>query len=51
MEMDKDKIIALWEQHLGAELFAKDIDATMATMTGDPYVNHVPTMTGGVGGS
>ena len=47
--MDKDWIIALWEQHLGAELFAKDIDATMATMTGDPYVNHVPTMTGGVG--
>ena len=47
--MDKDKIIALWEQHLGAELFAKDVDATMATMTCDPYVNHVPTMTGGVG--
>jgi hypothetical protein len=21
--MDKDRIIALWEQHLGAELFAK----------------------------
>jgi carboxymethylenebutenolidase len=49
VEMDKDKIIALWEQHLGAELFAKDVDATMATMTDDPYVNHVPTMTGGVG--
>src|SRR5580704_5600809 len=49
--MDKDKIIALWEQHLGAELFAKDVDATMATMTCDPYVNHVPTMTGGVGAS
>jgi hypothetical protein len=47
--MDKDKIIALWEQHLGAELFAKDVDATMATMTREPYVNHVPTMTGGVG--
>src|SRR3979411_1946215 len=47
--MDKDKIIALWEQHLGAELFAKGVDATMATMTDDPYVNHVPTMTGGVG--
>jgi carboxymethylenebutenolidase len=42
VEMDKDKIIALWEQHLGAELFAKDVDATMATMTCDPYVNHVP---------
>jgi carboxymethylenebutenolidase len=46
--MDKDKIIALWEQHLGTELFAKDVDATM---TCDPYLNHVPTMTGGVGAS
>jgi len=44
-----DKIVELWEQHLGAELFAKDIDATMSTMVDDPYVNHVPTMTGGVG--
>jgi carboxymethylenebutenolidase len=51
VEMDKDKIITLWEQHLGVELFAKDVDATMATMTSDPYVNHVPTMTGGVGSS
>ncbi len=49
--MDKDKMIALWEQHLGAELVARDVDATMATMTPDPYVNHVPTMTGGVGAS
>jgi carboxymethylenebutenolidase len=49
--MDKDTIIALWEQHLGAELSAKDVDATMATMTSDPYVNHVPTMTGGIGAS
>jgi carboxymethylenebutenolidase len=49
--MDKDKIIALWEQNLGAELCAKDVDATMATMTCDPHVNHVPTMTGGVGAS
>jgi carboxymethylenebutenolidase len=47
--MEETEIVALWEQHLGAELFAKDIDATMATMTDDPYVNHVPTLTGGVG--
>jgi carboxymethylenebutenolidase len=47
--MDKDRLIAIWEQHLGAELFAKDVDSTMATMTSDPYVNHVPTMTGGAG--
>ena len=26
-----------------------DLDATMATMTDEPYVNHVPVMTGGVG--
>ena len=26
-----------------------DLEATMATMTDEPYVNHVPAMTGGVG--
>jgi carboxymethylenebutenolidase len=47
--MKKEEIISLWEQHLGAEMFAKDVEATMATMVDDPYVNHVPTLTGGVG--
>ncbi len=47
--MDKIGLVARWDAHMGAELFAKDADATMATMTADPYVNHVPTMTGGVG--
>ena len=47
--MNTANIIAIWERHLGSELFARDVDATMATMTDDPYVNHVPTMTGGVG--
>ena len=28
---------------------SKSVDATMATMVAEPYVNHVPTMTGGVG--
>jgi carboxymethylenebutenolidase len=46
--MNKDKMIFLWERHLSSELFARDAEATMATMTPDPYVNHVPTMTGGV---
>lgn len=27
----------------------KDADATMATMVQEPYVNHIPTMTGGIG--
>jgi hypothetical protein len=47
--MDKIGVVARWDAHMGAELFNKDADATMATMTADPYVNHVPTMTGGVG--
>ena len=27
----------------------RDVNATMATMVSQPYVNHIPTMTGGVG--
>src|SRR5271170_6192834 len=40
---------ALWEAHTTYEFGARDVDATMATMVSDPYVNHVPVMTGGVG--
>ena len=39
----------LWEAHCRHEFETRDTDATMATMVDDPYVNHVPTMTGGVG--
>lgn len=31
------------------EFATKDADATMATMVKEPYVNHVPTVTGGIG--
>lgn len=31
------------------EFVTKDADATMSTMVAEPYVNHVPTMTGGIG--
>lgn len=40
---------ALWEAHTRYEFGTRDVDATMATMVDDPYVNHVPVMTGGVG--
>lgn len=40
---------ALWERHLQLEFETRDADATMQTMIAEPYVNHVPTMTGGVG--
>ena len=34
---------------MAAEFKTKSVDETMATMTPDPIVNHVPVMTGGVG--
>jgi carboxymethylenebutenolidase len=37
-----------FQQHMTAEMTG-DIQTTMATMTDDPHVNHVPVMTGGVG--
>jgi carboxymethylenebutenolidase len=40
---------ALWEAHLLHEFATRDVDATMATMVQEPYVNHIPTLTGGVG--
>jgi carboxymethylenebutenolidase len=42
-------LTALWEQHCYYEFATRDVGATMATMVAEPYVNHVPTMTGGVG--
>ena len=42
-------LVALWEAHCRYEFETRDVDATMATMVDEPYVNHVPTMTGGVG--
>ena len=33
------------------EFVDHDVDATMRTMVGEPYLLHVPTLTGGVGGS
>ncbi|GAB7528255.1 dienelactone hydrolase family protein [Pseudomonas sp. 3A(2025)] len=40
---------ALWEEHIRHEFDTRDVPATMATMVAEPYVNHIPTMTGGVG--
>jgi carboxymethylenebutenolidase len=42
-------LAALWEAHCRHEFETRDVDATMATMVARPYVNHVPTLTGGVG--
>ncbi|KAL7285108.1 hypothetical protein ACG7TL_000200 [Trametes sanguinea] len=39
----------LWEKHTYYEFVERDAPKTMSTMVATPYVNHVPTMTGGVG--
>ncbi|MGH7950206.1 MAG: dienelactone hydrolase family protein [Candidatus Binataceae bacterium] len=40
---------ALWDAHTDLEFSKGDVDATMKTMIAEPYVNHIPTLTGGVG--
>lgn len=47
--MAQHDLVALWEAHCRYEFETRDVEATMATMVAAPYVNHVPTMTGGVG--
>lgn len=47
--MAEHDLAALWDAHCRYEFETRDVDATMATMVAQPYVNHIPTMTGGVG--
>ena len=47
--MSQDDLSALWEEHTAHEFNTRDTEATLATMTEDAYVNHVPVMTGGFG--
>ena len=47
--MPDHDLVALWEEHTRTEFETRDVDATMATMVEAPYVNHIPTLAGGVG--
>ncbi|KAK3949862.1 hypothetical protein QBC32DRAFT_27260 [Pseudoneurospora amorphoporcata] len=40
---------AIWDEHTKYEFEDRSVEKTMATMVDQPYVNHVPTLTGGVG--
>src|SRR4029453_16619314 len=42
---------AVFDAHVKAEFIDKDVAATMATMVAEPYLTHVPTLTGGTGRS
>ncbi|OTB02826.1 hypothetical protein M426DRAFT_264062 [Hypoxylon sp. CI-4A] len=39
----------IWDEHTYLEFKERSVEKTMATMVEEPYVNHVPTLTGGVG--
>ncbi|KAK8016754.1 carboxymethylenebutenolidase [Apiospora rasikravindrae] len=39
----------IWDEHTYWEFEARDVEQTMATMVEEPYVNHIPTLTGGIG--
>jgi carboxymethylenebutenolidase len=41
-------LVDLFQKHMQAELDG-DLETTMATMTDDPHLNHVPAMAGGNG--
>ena len=47
--MSRPDLATLWEEHCRHEFQTFDVEATMKTMVAEPYVNHIPTMTGGVG--
>lgn len=40
---------AIWDEHTRYEFADRSVEDTMATMVEEPYVNHVPTLTGGIG--
>jgi hypothetical protein len=46
IEVDLETI---WDNHTRLEFETKDAGETMKTMVPEPYVNHVPCRTGGIG--
>lgn len=47
--MAPPNIESVWTEHLAGEFASKDVEATLATMVDDAYVNHMPVGTGGRG--
>jgi carboxymethylenebutenolidase len=47
--MTQQEMEQVWAEHIRHEFVTKDVDATLATMVEDAFVNHVPVSTGGRG--
>jgi carboxymethylenebutenolidase len=45
----KTNLGKIFDKHVKFEFENKDVESTMKTMVKEPYVHHVPVMTGGVG--
>jgi carboxymethylenebutenolidase len=45
LSSEQQAMVALFQRHVEAEL-AGDLDTTMATMSDDPHLNHVPNTAG-----
>jgi carboxymethylenebutenolidase len=50
-EMKPAELARIWEEHTKHEFQTQNLDATLATMVEDGYVNHIPVMTGAEGKS
>ena len=44
-----NNLATVFDKHVNYEFEDKDVDATMQTMTKEPYVYHIPVLTGGTG--
>jgi carboxymethylenebutenolidase len=47
--MSPEALERLWEDHLAGEFTTRDVEATLATMTDDASVDHIPHHSGGRG--
>ena len=47
---ERQDLGAVFDAHVAAEFALQDVDATMDTMVDEPYVWHVPVLTGASGG-
>ena len=48
-QLSTQQLEQLWADHLKGEFETRDVEATLATMVDDAYVNHMPVNTGGRG--
>ena len=47
--MNRESILALWDEHQRCEFELRDVEMTLDTMTDDPHILNVPVMVGGQG--